>query len=101
MQTVGVEGAVHYRAIEPDQAVCSRAAQVDRAFDPAVDDRDCSNELRVFEIDIPDNPGACDPHARERHMLSPRRLRQQVHQKAGRELAAVVSPALVFVLFGI
>jgi len=53
MQTVGDELAVHQRANEQDQAVCSRATQIDRTFDPGAEDIDWPNELRVFKIDIP------------------------------------------------
>ncbi|MGH6822909.1 MAG: hypothetical protein ACRECP_02675 [Methylocella sp.] len=40
MQTIAIEVAADSRAIEYDQTICPRAAQVDRAFDPAVDDLD-------------------------------------------------------------
>src|ERR1700730_15039186 len=101
MQTGGVRVAVHQRGGEPDRAVCSCVAQVDRAFDPAVDDVDGPDELRVCKIDIPHDPGAGDPDSRERHRLPPWRPRQQVLEKAGGELAAIVTPACVILFLGI
>ena len=58
MQTDGFEAALHQRAFQVDQTVCPRADQIDPPFDPAVEDRERSNELRIFEIDIIDDPGA-------------------------------------------
>jgi hypothetical protein len=50
-------------------AICVRAAQINLAFDPAVTDFDRPNELPVFKIDIPHNPGADDPDSLQRHRL--------------------------------
>jgi hypothetical protein len=101
MQTLGGEGAIYHRAIERDGAVCPRVAQLDRTFDPAAGDLDRPDELRVFKIDISHNPGARDRNSLKRHRLPPRRPRQQVLQKAGRELAAIVLPFRILLLLGI
>jgi hypothetical protein len=49
--------------IEADQAICVCVVQGDHAFDPAADDLDWLNGLRVSTIDIPHSPRAGDPNA--------------------------------------
>src|SRR6266508_2189869 len=101
MQTGGIEDAVHERAFQPDQTVRARADQVDRAFDPAGEDRDRSNELHAFEIEIPDDAGTFDLNSRGGDRLPPRRSREQILQKACGESAAVVAPARILLVIGV
>ena len=100
-QTGGIEDAVHQRAFQPDQTVRARADQVDPAFDPAVEDRERSNELRAFEIEVPDDAGTFDLNSRGGDRLPPRRSREQILQKACGESAAVVAPARILLVIGV
>jgi hypothetical protein len=52
--------------------------------------------LRISKIDIPVDPGARDPYALERHRVPLRGSHQQLHHKTGRDVAAAILPALVF-----
>ena len=101
MQTLGGKIASDHRTIKPDQAVRMRVVQHNRAFDTADDDLDWPNELRVFKIGVPHNPGATDPNSGGRHRIPPRRPGQQILQKSGRNLAAVVVPVRIVLFLGV
>src|SRR5712672_1131887 len=101
MQAGRKKAALHERALHPDQIGCPPMDQFTCAFNSAMEDRDCSNKLGVFEIDIVDNPGAYYLNPPEGNRLAPRRARQQVLQKAGGELAAIFLPARIVLVTGI